>query len=44
MQENAQGGNRLIWSPAMEKSALELYVKAVEAVKRAEAGFKTEVH
>jgi hypothetical protein len=44
MQEIAQGGAKFIWTPAMEKSALELYVKAVEVGKRVEAGFKPEVH
>ncbi|POW03637.1 hypothetical protein PSTT_10946 [Puccinia striiformis] len=34
----------LIWTPAMEKSAIELYVKAVEAGKRGDGGFKPEVH
>ncbi|KAI7959621.1 hypothetical protein MJO28_003412 [Puccinia striiformis f. sp. tritici] len=35
---------KLTWTPAMEKSALDLYVQAVEDGKRSEAGFKPEVH
>jgi hypothetical protein len=42
--ENANGANKLIWTPAMEKIALEIYVKAVEAGKRGKAGFKPKVH
>ncbi|KAH9445807.1 hypothetical protein MJO28_012335 [Puccinia striiformis f. sp. tritici] len=34
----------LIWTPAMEKSVIELYVKAVEAGKQGEGGFKPKVH
>ncbi|WAR57513.1 hypothetical protein PtB15_8B563 [Puccinia triticina] len=34
----------LVWSPAMEKSALDLYVKAVKEGKRCDNGFKTETH
>ncbi|OAV85656.1 hypothetical protein PTTG_01720, partial [Puccinia triticina 1-1 BBBD Race 1] len=34
----------LVWTAGMERSALEMYVKAVESGKRGEAGFKPEVH
>jgi hypothetical protein len=34
----------LTWTPAMERSAVELYVRAVESGKQAEGGFKPEVH
>ncbi|KAI9610653.1 hypothetical protein H4Q26_006800 [Puccinia striiformis f. sp. tritici PST-130] len=35
---------KLTWTPALDKSALELYVQAVEDGKRSEGGFKPEVH
>ncbi|KAI9622528.1 hypothetical protein H4Q26_015209 [Puccinia striiformis f. sp. tritici PST-130] len=35
---------KLIWSSAMEKSALRLHVQATEAGKRSDYGFKAEVH
>ncbi|OAV93515.1 hypothetical protein PTTG_00833, partial [Puccinia triticina 1-1 BBBD Race 1] len=34
----------LVWTAGMERSALEMYVKAVESGKRGKAGFKPEVH
>ncbi|OAV89188.1 hypothetical protein PTTG_09579 [Puccinia triticina 1-1 BBBD Race 1] len=34
----------LIWTAGMERSALKMYVKAVESGKQGEAGFKPEVH
>ncbi|KAA1124409.1 hypothetical protein PGTUg99_031248 [Puccinia graminis f. sp. tritici] len=34
----------LVCTPGMERSALELYVQAVESGKRGEGGFKPEVH
>jgi len=41
-----EGGaaGKVIWSAAMEKSALELYVRAVQSGKRSDSGFKIEVH
>ncbi|KAI7948023.1 hypothetical protein MJO28_009931 [Puccinia striiformis f. sp. tritici] len=35
---------KLIWSSAMEKSALRLHVQATKAGKRSDYGFKAEVH
>ena len=42
--ENANGANKLIWKPAMEKSALKMYVKAFKAGKRGKDGFKPKFH
>ncbi|KAA1110246.1 hypothetical protein PGT21_015714 [Puccinia graminis f. sp. tritici] len=47
-QNQPEGDNshrkNLVWTPAMEKSALDLYVKAVEEGKRCNNGFKPETH
>ncbi|KAI7952840.1 hypothetical protein MJO29_008471 [Puccinia striiformis f. sp. tritici] len=38
------GTGKLHWTAAMEKSALQLYVAAVQSGKRSDGGFKIDVH
>ncbi|EFP83737.2 uncharacterized protein PGTG_09450 [Puccinia graminis f. sp. tritici CRL 75-36-700-3] len=42
--EEGNGPGKVIWTQAMEKSALDLYVRAVQMGKRSDSGFKIEVH
>ncbi|KNE94232.1 hypothetical protein PSTG_12460 [Puccinia striiformis f. sp. tritici PST-78] len=38
------GPGKIQWTGAMEKSALQLYVAAVQSGKRSEGGFKIDIH
>jgi hypothetical protein len=42
--EEGNGPGKLIWTQAMEKSALDFYVRAVQMGKRSDSGFKIDVH